>query len=65
VPGALATYAYGINDAGQIVGSYDNPETGLEAFVATTRLATALEPSTLPLLALGLAGCGVAARRRV
>jgi probable HAF family extracellular repeat protein len=65
VPGSLATYAYGINDAGQIVGSYDNPETGLEAFVATTRLATALEPSTLPLLALGLAGCGVAARRRV
>ncbi len=34
VPGAFFTEAFGINDAGQIVGWFDNP-SGIHGFLAT------------------------------
>ncbi|HLJ94507.1 MAG TPA: PEP-CTERM sorting domain-containing protein [Gemmataceae bacterium] len=51
VPGALRTDAYGINNAGQIVGYYVDASGG-HAFIATPTP----EPSTIVLLALGTLG---------
>jgi len=52
VPGALLTQAIGINNTGQIVGTFRN-ETGTHGFLATPTGVPA--PSTLLLLGTGLA----------
>jgi hypothetical protein len=59
VPGANFTQAFGINDAGQIVGFFFS-NTGEHGF-----LATAIpEPATLTLLSVGLAITGLGMMRR-
>jgi hypothetical protein len=59
VPGSTLTYAFGINDAGQIVGFYFDASGG-HGILATS----VPEPSTLLLLALGTLGCISWAGRR-
>ena len=59
VPGAYRTEASGINDAGQIVGTYYD-ETGQHAFVTSTATP---EPGTLALFAIGLIGVARLRRR--
>jgi uncharacterized membrane protein len=57
-PGALDTLAFGINNAGYIVGRFDDTEaggTGNHGFLAIP----VPEPSTVLLLACGVAGLGV------
>ena len=56
VPGAILTEAFGINDAGQIAGSYSNTDQRGHGFLATPMAAQVLEPSTLSLLGVGLLG---------
>jgi probable HAF family extracellular repeat protein len=53
VPGATITLARGINDAGQIVGSFSD-STGTHGFLATPTAAPVPEPSTLTLLSIGI-----------
>ena len=61
VPGAFSTEALGINDAGQIVGKFGDPTGRIHGFLAIP----VPEPSTLPLLAIGLLiAIGVTALRR-
>ena len=68
VPGATAAIAYGINDAGSVVGSYYDA-TGWYGFIATaqpgdpTYNASVPEPSTLLLLGSGFAGLAVFRKR--
>ena len=57
-PDLFDTTAWGINDSGQIVGSYGNQH----GFLATPTAAP--EPSTLSLLAACLIGLGAMARCR-
>ena len=52
VPGSSLTAAMGINDAGQIVGTYVLPDGTYHGFLATP----VPEPSTLLLLAIGTLG---------
>ena len=59
-PGTWVTSAYGINDAGRIVGGYLNYYYDDHGFVASP----VPEPSTLLLLASGLAGV-IALRKRL
>jgi probable HAF family extracellular repeat protein len=56
VPGALFTYAYGINNAGQIVGDYGFSVSAAHGFIATPipESAAVPEPGALLLVAGGL-----------
>jgi uncharacterized membrane protein len=64
VPGAYYTDVYGINDAGQIVGSYGDA-TGDYGFVATPNATTVPEPGSLVMLGAGLLRlCTISWRRR-
>jgi uncharacterized membrane protein len=58
VPGALDTAASGINGLGQIVGGYHN-SAGFHGFLATP----IPEPTSAPLLALGLGGILILRKR--
>ncbi|HLJ96721.1 MAG TPA: hypothetical protein VKU02_26345 [Gemmataceae bacterium] len=49
-PGAVQTDAYGINNAGQIVGDYTDLERRQHGFLGTPSLAPVPEPSALVLL---------------
>ena len=53
VPGTSETFAFGINDAGQIVGFFDD-STGRHGFLATPTAVLLPEPSTLTLLSVGM-----------
>jgi hypothetical protein len=60
IPGSTASGAYGINNAGQIVGTYEDP-TGTHGFVASA----VPEPCSLFLVGSSLAvAAGAVARRR-
>jgi hypothetical protein len=54
VPGAINTFASGINDAGQIVGVFFINGTVGHGFLATPTAASVPEPSTLTLLSVGM-----------
>jgi hypothetical protein len=58
-PGALYTHLYGINDAGTIVGSYENASGGYSGFIATPVPV----PASLLLLGPGLVGLAALRRR--
>ena len=64
VPGSLpgTTTANGINDSGQIVGSYTDGAGMPHSFLATPTGVP--EPSTLPLVAACLIGLAIALRRK-
>jgi PEP-CTERM motif len=53
VPGVFFTDAFGINDAGQIVGLF-NGSTGFHSFLAAPITAPIPEPSILTLLSVGI-----------
>ena len=53
VPGSVFTQATGINNAGQIVGWYQDASFAYHGFLATPTQAPVPEPSTLLLLATG------------
>jgi len=61
--------AHGVSDDGLVVAGFGiNPDGNTEAFVANMRedeVAQVLEPGTLMILGLGLAGLGYARRKRV
>jgi hypothetical protein len=61
VPGATRTYARGINNRGQIAGTYYDG-AGSHAFIATP--TTVPEPSAGALVAAGAGVLGALARRR-
>jgi probable HAF family extracellular repeat protein len=65
VPGAKVTLARGINDAGQIVGTFENnPGSTPDRGFLATPISQVPEPSTLALLGVGMFGFGLLRRRR-
>lgn len=49
------TFAYGINDSGQVVGIYGT-NVGFSGFIATPEMAAVPEPASLALLGVGVIG---------
>ena len=59
VPGATSTGASGINDLGQIVGGYSNPDTTVHGFLLSSGGYTTLDvPGALGTLPLGINDLG-------
>ena len=61
--GSLGTSGFGVNDAGQVAGWYQDA-AGFHGYLSTVAAVTAPEPATLVLTAAGLCGLALAARRR-